>query len=1054
MPTDQLTPAEERLWFAEQRNRATPVYHLSVHYRFTGRLDVERLRTALDELAARHPALRRGFTAPGRSFTLPSASPAPVSPRSASPAPVSPPSANAAPVSPPSASPLPPSPPPPSAAPVSAPGATTTRVSVPLECRDARDLPEAQVQRLLDTAARTPFDLAAPPLLRALLVTGASGDQLLLTVHHLVCDGTSMARLEAELEELYTGVGPAPEPVVAVRQQRRDEGKALAYWRAALTGAPAGLSLPHDRARPRVLGVAGATHALPLPPELPAAMEALAARERLSPFMVWVLAYVAGLTAVTGDRDLVIAVPVSARRPEQQAEIGMFADIVPLRFVLPPGLTGRGLAALVRSTVAGALAYGHVPFQTLVERLWPKDDRLRAPLAQAALTYVDATGCALRAGTPSVHRELLPTGTAKFEVLWAVTRHPGRTVAELEYSTELFTERAAAALHQRMLAAATAVLTRPDAELPGGPAEPPNETPVHEHVRRHVATRPDAVAVRHHEVRLTYRQLDDRAAVIAAGLRAAGLRRGGVVALPMVRSADAVAACLGVLYAGCAYLPIDVNQPHERIRGIVRGTAHAAVVADDTMAGALAGLVPVLPLATLTGRDERFRSVRITGGDVAYVMSTSGSTGRPKAVVVPHRAITRLVIGADYVTVDPSDRVAHLSNPAFDAATFEIWGALANGATLVVEDRDVALSPPRLSAFLEQQRITVMWLTATLLHQVVDFAPDALRHLRVLLFGGEQADERRLAKLLAGHPPAQLINGYGPTENTTFSTCHEVSAADIAAGVVPIGRAIRGTTAHALDAAGDPVPEGETGELYVGGAGLALGYLGAPELTAAAFVPDPFDPRGGRRLYRTGDLVRVRPGGGYEFVGRADDQVKVRGFRVELGEIELALRRQPGVTAAVVFARPSPHGTEIVAGVAADPAGRAELDRRLRAELPDYLVPTLVVLDRIPVNANGKADRTALLAASRPAPEPIEEPETGAVAAIWCEVLDREHARPGDNFLTHGGHSLLALRLLSRLDEELGVQLDLADFLADPTLRGLTALVAQAEPTAIERSQP
>ncbi|WP_369268295.1 AMP-binding protein, partial [Streptomyces harbinensis] len=301
----------------------------------------------------------------------------------------------------------------------------------------------------------------------------------------------------------------------------------------------------------------------------------------------------------------------------------------------------------------------------------------------------------------------------------------------------------------------------------------------------------------------------------------------------------------------------------------------------------------------------------VTGADVAYVMFTSGSTGEPKAVVVPHRAISRLVPDADYLTIGPQDRVAHLSHPAFDAATFEVWGALAAGATLVVGGRDVALAPARLREFVAGERISVLWLTATLFHQVVDFAPDALAPLRVLLAGGEQLDARRLAALLARPDrPGRVVNGYGPTENTTFSTWHDITPADAAAGTVPIGRPVSGTTAHVLDGAGAPVPVGAVGELVVGGDGLAHGYLGDPAATAAAFVPDPFDPRGGQRLYRTGDLVRVLPGGLLAFEGRRDDQVKIRGHRVEPAEVERELCALPGVGRAVVLARPTEHGAE------------------------------------------------------------------------------------------------------------------------------------------------
>ncbi|MFE2756734.1 non-ribosomal peptide synthetase [Actinosynnema sp. NPDC059335] len=553
-----------------------------------------------------------------------------------------------------------------------------------------------------------------------------------------------------------------------------------------------------------------------------------------------------------------------------------------------------------------------------------------------------------------------------------------------------------------------------------------------------------------------------RAVAIATGLRAAGLRRGDVVAVPVARSLDSVTAYLGIFYAGCAYLPLDPDQPAGRLRTAVRGVADAAIVTGD--APPLPPELPVLPLRRLLdhagGDPDPEVPVRVVGEDAAYLISTSGSTGRPKTVVVPHRGISRLVPDAEGIAYHATDRVSHLCNPAFDASILELWGALGSGAVLVVGDKQDALSPARLSAFLQRERITVLGLPTALLHTVIDFAPAAMRDVRLLMFGGEKADEQRLARLLADRPPARVVNVYGPTENTTVSTLQRVTPADLDPGPLPIGRAVTGSTAYALGPDGELVPPGVEGELYVGGEGLALGYHGDPALTAASFVPDPFDPDGGGRLYRTGDRVRPLPDGSFRFVGRTDDQVKVRGFRVELGEIEHALRALPGVTDAVAFARPTADSAELLACVTveegtSDTAGLAD---RLRATLPDYMIPAVVVTDRMPLNANGKVDRAALLAAlpdrvpspesAGPDPARPADPVTEAVTALWCESLGTTHARPDDSFVAHGGHSIKALKLLARVDEALGVAVDLADFLAEPTLRRLvTAVARDREPT-------
>ncbi|MFI5751902.1 amino acid adenylation domain-containing protein [Streptomyces sp. NPDC051644] len=1015
--TKELTAAEERLWTAEQLHPGSAVYHLAVRYRFPGSLDVSRLRAALDTLAARHEALRRGFVKPALSLTA-------------------------------------------------------RKVSVACRWVDARGVSDDSVRELVDTEVRTPFDLGRPPLLRALVVDrGDSGSELVLTAHHLVCDGISLDLVEAQLQQLYEdgsgSEGSEWERESAVRQavsvRPRDAEAALDHWRTMLAGCPDALSLPHDLTRPARPGVAGAAHRIVLTDAQVSTILSSAEEERLSPFMAWVAAYVTGLVAVTGDRDLVLAVPASSRGPAQAGEVGMFVDTLPLRFTVRPGATARDVMRLVRRVVTGALAHQQVPFQTLVEEVRSGSDRSRAPLAQTALTYMDTTRCGLRWDGHSAEREQIGTGTAKYEVLWLVTRTGLGTVCELEYSTDLFTGEAAAALHRRMVAAVGDAFAQPDSPLPErGTNAVDVFVPIHEMVHRRAAEHPGAVAVRHGRTTLTYGELDRRASVVAAGLRTAGIGRGSVVAVPMERGIASVTTCLGILYTGAAYLPVDIAQPAERTRHIVRTAATAAVVTDDAAAELLADVVPAHLLEKLLVTDEApVAPAAVTGADVAYVICTSGSTGRPKAVVVPHRAVVRLVPDADFVTFGPTDRVAHVSNPAFDAATLEIWGALAGGGTLVVADRDVLLSPRRMRSFVADEGISVMFLTVTLLNQMVDFAPDAFRDLRVLLFGGEKHDARRLGKLFAAGPPATVVNGYGPTENTTFSTTHEVTAEDLAEGVVPLGRPLPRSTAYVLDASGQRVGVGGTGELHVGGEGLAHGYLDAPAPTAAAFVPDPFAGLPGQRLYRTGDQVRVLPGERYEYVGRLDDQVKVRGHRVELAEIEAAVRRQDGVADAVVLGRPTDDGTEILAFVAPDTATDepeaavdvTALGDGLRGELPQYMLPTVIVVDRIPVTANGKADREALLSASAGAGSgdgaPAEHtdaaqdshPVDGAVTALWQEVLGTGSARPEDNFLNAGGHSIKAMRLLARLDEELDVTIDLVDFFENPTLRGLTTLV-------------
>jgi amino acid adenylation domain-containing protein len=561
----------------------------------------------------------------------------------------------------------------------------------------------------------------------------------------------------------------------------------------------------------------------------------------------------------------------------------------------------------------------------------------------------------------------------------------------------------------------------------------PSAATVTELVQAAAAASPQAIAIEHRDATVTYAQLDAQANALAERLREADVGRGDHVALLFERSVEAVVSMLAVLKCGAAYVPIDTAFPAARTEAILQDTA-ARVVLSAGLFRTTGAPRSALPLPS-----------RCSGEDAAYVMYTSGSTGTPKGVVVPHRAVVRLIRNTNYVTIAPSDRVGNISNGAFDAATFEIWGALANGARLVIFDRDTILSPPAFATEIQRRQAGIFFVTSALFNRIAEERPDTFAPARVVLVGGEALDPRMIRAVLEAGPPQVLANGYGPTESTTFAVVHIIHGVSPDAKSIPIGRPISNTTAYVLDSHMQPVPVGGTGELWIGGDGLANGYHRRAALTAERFLPDPFSARPGSLMYRTGDRVRWRPDGAIDFLGRFDEQLKLRGYRIEPSEIEFRVLDHPDVAHAFVTARETDGGLRLVAYVVARAGApsswRRDLREALRQQLPDYMQPMIRPLDALPLNSNGKIDRSALpLPGDDESHEPFVAPATETerrLASMWQQLLGRERVGLHDVFFQIGGHSILATQLVSRVRRELGVELPLRDVFEYPTVAAL-----------------
>ena len=875
----------------------------------------------------------------------------------------------------------------------------------------------------------------------------------------------------AEIAALYaaeTGARPAPEPPALqyadfARWQRAlpgtDEGRRqLAHWIERLADAPPMPDLPADRPRPAWPTGRGGQVTIALDRELTGELRALALQRGATVFTTMLAAFAALLHGRTGARDLVIGSGLANRRlPETHALIGMLVNTVALRIDAAGDPSAGELVDRVLASVLDAQEHQELPFEAVVQAVAPRRSAGRSPLYQTLFSFHDTPLPDLDAGglriTPD---ETRPNGSAKADVNVVVVHRDGALQVLWEYSSDLFEPETAAAMAADYVALLRSFVARPGEPLSAHAGAAP---PAHAYERDgtiagvfadRVAEAPDAVALEWDGGALTYAELDAAADALARRLVAAGAGTGSRVGVCLERSGAMVVALLAALKAGAAYVPLDPGWPAPRLAALCDEADLAAVVTDMRVAARLPGRIAVLTPDAAPGAPTPDLALPAgRHGDAAYVMFTSGSTGEPKGVEVDQRAVLRLVRAADYVRLDSEQVILGLAPLTFDASTFEIWGALLNGGRLALAPAGT-LSAAEIAEAMARHGVTTLWLTAGLFAAFVDVEPGALRGVRQLLAGGDVLSADHVERALALLPPGGvLVNGYGPTENTTFTCVHVMRPGEPVARPVPIGRPIPHTTVFVLDAGGEPADEGE---LWIGGDGLARGYLGAPDLTAERFVEHA---RHGR-LYRSGDRVRRRPDGALDFLGRADRQVKVRGFRVEPAEVEAALERHPAVRDAVVVARGrAAEDRRLVAYVTGDelPADPAALLRAFLAEhVPRHLVPSAFVwLARLPLTPNGKVDRDAL-------PEPAARaggsgggerlPAGGdaaeeAVAAVFAEVLGVP-VGPGDDFFELGGHSLLAVQLFARIEARTGARLPLATIFAAPTVAGVAGAVRRA----------
>ncbi len=1039
-----LSFGQEQLWFMDRFAPGLPTYNIPVALRLRGRLDAAALGRALDAMVARHEALRTRLVpaADGRPYQV-----------------------------------------------IDEPSG----VGLTEDDLSGADRPEERLRALTAEEAVRPFDLAAGPLFRARLMRVAPDEHVLLTVvHHAVYDGWSIGVMVRELAALYgaeasgepSGLAELPVQFAdyALWERERLEGAPLTelvdYWRGNLDGFQT-LQLPTDRPRPMVASYEGGSERLNLGADVLDGLRELARREGATLFATLLAALQVLLHRYTGQDDVVVGtVSANRNRAKLAPLIGYLVNTLVVRTDLSGDPTFLELLGRVRETTVAAYAHQNLPFAKLVDELRVERDPGRAPIFQVAMTLTEAPEDVGAAGL-TMSFEKIDLCVAKFDLGFAAQVHDGELWMELLYATALFDAETV----QRMLGQLRVLLTG----LVKDPARRLSELPVltdaelrrelvewndtaadlpvaclHEAFGWQVERTPDAVAAEMDGESVTYRELDIWANRIARRLRALEVGPEVLVGVSMAPSIRRLAVLLGIMKAGGGYVPLDPKLPDERLSYMVEDTGMPVVVADasgeEGLPATTATVVHVdREWDAISALEDGGPGVAVAPSNVAYVIYTSGSTGRPKGVMVEHRQAVNFAFGMiRHWPVGPDDRVMQFASLNFDVSVLDMFVTLLSGARAVLASSETLLSPPRLADLMRERRVTFASLPPAVVNLLTG---QDLPDLKVLMPAGEALASDLVRAWL--RPGLRLVNGYGPTEDTVIATFAELDGTVLPP---PIGLPVANAQAYVLDRHLNPVPVGAVGELHMGGAGVTRGYLNAPELTEQRFVPDPFRAEPGARLYKTGDLVRRMPDGNIVYLGRIDGQVKIRGLRVELGEIETGLAAHASVAQAVVVVTEDRSGEKQLAGyVRRDPDGPepdvAELRRHLADRLPAYMVPTyLRVVEAFALNTSGKIDKSALPApydAGEPSAEYVapSTPVETALTGLYAELLGRDRIGVDDGFFDLGGNSLQAMQLITRLRADLGVDLGVTAVFLAPSPRELAVRV-EASSGAGERSGP
>ena len=1036
-----LSFAQQRLWFVQQLSPDNDSYNMLEALRLDGALNIVALEQSLNELVRRHEILRTTFpTVDGKPIQK-------IAP------------------------------------------ATTLNLSIHDLQGLSADEQTAQIRQIAESQASAPFNLAFGPLVQfTLLQLSLKEYVLLLKMHHIIYDGWSLNIFFGELSQLYAAFTqglPNSLPELSIQyadfafwQRQWLTGEVLErqvnYWQKQLAGVPPVVELPTDKPRPPIQTFQGAAKSIVLDRELTQRLQHLSQQSDATLFMTLLAAFLVLISRYTGQPDIIVGSPIANRNsPQIEQLMGFFANTLALRGNLSNNPSFAEFLAQVRQTTLSAYAHQDLPFEMLVEKLQPERDLSRNPLVQVMFSLQNAPQSSGNLSGLNIQNMPLSIGVrARFDLEVNYWEVPGGLEGVWCYKTDLLEAATITRLAQHFQTLLQAIVANPQTRISELPLLSPaqrhqllvewNDTQtdychdkcIHQLFEEQVERNPDAVAVVFKDEQLTYYELNYRANQLAHYLRSLGVGADELVGICLERSINMIVGLLGILKAGRAYVPLDPEYPQERLSFMLRDAQISVLLTQQSFVNKLPNhtaqvvcLDSDAHLIEECSQDNAITYVQST--NLAYVMYTSGSTGQPKGVEVVHRGVNRLLFGANYVYLDATQTFLQLAPISFDASTFEIWGALVHGAKFVLFPATIPTSQ-NLRQEIDKHGITILWLTAALFNSIIDDDSQALSGIKQLLIGGEALSISHVRKALEHLPFTQIINGYGPTESTTFTCCYPIPRQiDANRESIPIGCPISNTQVYILDPYLQPVPIGVPGELHIGGAGLARGYLNRPELTDEKFIPKPFDA-GGSRLYKTGDLARYLPDGNIEYLGRIDNQVKIRGFRIELGEIEAVLSQHKDVQVACVIVREdSPGEKRLVAYVVPQKQVTltiSELRQFLANKLPGYMIPNaFVILESLPLTPNGKVDRHALKAPSQSSDsdkfiEARNKLELKLVQ-IWSKILRVDKIGVHDNFFDLGGHSLLASYLMAQIKQEFSKDIPLTTLFQNPTIEQLATII-------------